>query len=261
MPLTPSDLDELRRAKAILEHPGIAAKLSSVVGSPIERGMKMLPARVQRGVHLAAEKALQAALDVAIRSLGGKKRVGSSDRMHKMAVATSGAIGGAFGLAALSFELPVSTTLILRSIADIAAAHGEDPREIDTRLACLTVFALGSPKDRRDDAAESAYFAARSALAGAVTEASKHLAQKGLAKGGGPAIVRLVSLVAARFGIVVSEKTAAQLVPVIGAAGGALVNTIFIAHYQDMARGHFAVRRLERIHGVEPIRAAYEALP
>ena len=260
MPLTPSDLDELRRAKAILEHPGIAAKLSSVVGSPIERGMKMLPQRIQRGVHLAAEKALQAALDVAVRSLGEKKRAGSSDRLHTVAVATSGALGGAFGLAALSFELPVSTTLILRSIADIAAAHGEDPREINTRLACLEVFALGSPKDRSDDAAESAYFAARSALATAVTEASKHLAQKGLAKGGGPAIVRLVSLVAARFGIVVSEKTAAQLVPVIGAAGGALVNTVFIAHYQDMARGHFTVRRLERIHGMEPIRSAYEAL-
>ncbi|HUL95868.1 MAG TPA: EcsC family protein [Usitatibacter sp.] len=260
MPLSASDVDELRRAKAVLENPGIAAKLSSLIGSPVERGMKMLPARVRHGVHAAAEKALNTALQVAVRSLGEKRRAGSSDRWHKMAAATSGAIGGAFGLAALSFELPVSTTLILRSIADIAAAHGEDPREIDTRLNCLTVFALGSPRDRRDDASESAYFAARSALAAAVTEASKHLAQKGLAKGGGPAIVRLIGLVAARFGIVVSEKTAAQLVPVIGAAGGALVNTIFIAHYQDMARGHFAVRRLERIHGIEPVRRAYEAL-
>jgi EcsC family protein len=59
---------------------------------------------------------------------------------------------------------------------------------------------------------------------------------------------------------VVSEKTAAQLVPVIGAAGGALINTIFIAHYQDMARGHFMVRRLEKIHGSEPVRIAYENL-
>ena len=88
MPLSPSDLDELRRAKAILENPGIAAKLSAVVGSPIERGMKMLPARIQRGVHAAAEKALQAALDVAVRSLGGKRGAASSDRLHTMAVAT-----------------------------------------------------------------------------------------------------------------------------------------------------------------------------
>ena len=122
------------------------------------------------------------------------------------------------------------------------------------------MFALGSPKDARDDAAESGYFAARSALATAVTEASRHLAQKGLAKGGGPPLVRLISLIGARFGIVVSQKTAAQLVPVIGAAGGALINTIFIGHYQDMARGHFIVRRLEKIHGAEPVRIAYEGL-
>jgi hypothetical protein len=111
-----------------------------------------------------------------------------------------------------------------------------------------------------DNAAESGYFAARSALASAVSEAAKHLAQKGLGKGGGPALVRLISLIASRFGIVVSEKAAAQAIPILGAAGGALINTIFIGHYQDMARGHFIVRRLEKIHGGEPVRIAYEGL-
>jgi hypothetical protein len=149
---------------------------------------------------------------------------------------------------------------MLRSIADIAAANGEDPRETETKLACLTVFALGSPRDRRDDPAESGYFAVRSARAAAVTEASKHLAQKGLAKGGAPALVRLIALIGARFGIVVSEKAAAQAVPILGAAGGALVNTVFIGHYQDMARGHFTVRRLERAYGEDEVRAAYESL-
>ena len=261
MTLSRAELDDLRRAKDILEHPGLAAKLSALAGAPIEKGMKLLPASWQKGVHSATEKALMKALDIAVRTLGERRGFSSSsDKFHKLAVATSGAIGGAFGIAALSIELPVSTGLILRSIADIAASEGENPKFIDTKLACLTVFALGSPKDSRDNAAESGYFAARSALASAVAEASKHLAQKGLAKGGGPALVRLVSLISARFGIVVSQKTAAQLIPVIGAAGGALINTIFIAHYQDMARGHFIVRRLEKIHGAEPVRIAYERL-
>ena len=261
MPFSKIELDDLRRAKNMLEHPGIAARLSALAGSPIEKGMKLLPKRWQKSVHGATEKALLKALDIAVRSMGEKKlSSASSDKLHKLAVAASGAIGGAFGIAALSIELPVSTGLILRSIADIAASEGENPKFIDTKLACLTVFALGSPRDSRDDTAESAYFATRSALATAVTEASKHLAQKGLAKGTSPALVRLVSLISARFGIVVSEKTAAQLVPVIGAAGGALVNTIFIGHYQDMARGHFIVRRLEKIHGAEPVRLAYEKL-
>jgi hypothetical protein len=264
MPFSRAELDELRQAKNLLENPGLAAKLASYVGSPVEKGMKMLPRRWQAGVHSATEKALMKALDVAVKSLGARSDLRhtktASNKFHKAAVAASGAIGGAFGIAALSIELPLSTTIILRSIADIAASEGEDPRHIDTRLACLMVFALGSPRDKRDNSAESGYFAARSALATAVTEASKHLAQKGLAKGGSPALVRLIGLIAARFGIVVSEKTAAQLIPVIGAAGGAIINTVFIAHYQDMARGHFMVRRLEKIHGAEPVRLAYEKI-
>lgn len=259
MDIAPEDRAELRRAKLILENPGLAAKLSAVLGSPVEKGMKLLPAAVQRTVHKATQAALMKALDVAVKSLGRPRAKAPSDRVHKIAAAVSGAAGGAFGIAALGIELPVSTTVILRSIADIASAAGEDPREMETRLACLLVFALGSTKDRRDDGAESGYFAARSALATAVTEASRHLAEKGLSKGSAPALVRLISLIASRFGIVVSQKTAAQAVPVIGAAGGALINTIFISHYQDMARGHFTVRRLERKYGTEAIREAYAA--
>ena len=260
MPLTRKDLEELRAARDILENPGIAAKLSALAGSPVEKGMKLLPAPWQAAVHGATEKALMKALEVAVKSLGTKRGAAPRNRFHQLAAAVSGAAGGAFGLPALTLELPVSTTVMLRSIADIAVAHGEDPRDFETKLACLSVFALGSPRDTRDDTAESGYFAVRSALATAVTEASKHLAQKGLAKGGAPALVRLVALIGARFGIVVSEKAAAQAVPILGAAGGALVNTVFIGHYQDMARGHFTVRRLERLHGEAAVREAYEGV-
>ena len=258
--LDKQDLADLRRAKTLLENPGLAVKFSSVLGSPVEAGMKMLPKKWQKTVHTATEAALMKALDVAVRTLGAQRPGGSRDKLHKLGAATSGAIGGAFGIAAIGIELPISTTLILRSIADIASAEGEDPRHLETKLACLTVFALGSTKDKRDDAAESAYFAARSALATAVTEASKYLAEKGLSKSGAPALVRLVALIASRFGIVVTQKTAAQMIPVLGAAGGAMINTLFIGHYQDMARGHFIVRRLEKIHGAEPVRKAYESI-
>jgi hypothetical protein len=260
MTLSRQDLADLRRAKDLLENPGLAAKLTSTLGKPFEKGMKMLPARVQKTVHSTAEAALMKALNVAVTSLGTRRAGSSNDRMHRIAAAASGAAGGAFGIAAIGIELPLSTTLILRSIAEIAAAEGEDPRHIETKLSCLSVFALGSSRDARDNAAESGYFAARTALASAVSEATKYLAEKGLGKTGAPALVRLISLIAARFGVVVSQKTAAQLVPVLGAAGGAIVNTIFIGHYQDMARGHFIVRRLEKTHGAEPVRLAYEKL-
>lgn len=256
--LSKDDLADLKRAKQLLENPGLVAKLSSVLGSPVEKSVKMLPQSWQKNVHKATEGALMKALDMAVTSLGERPRLKSQDNWHRMAAAASGAVGGAFGLAALTWELPLSTTVMLRSIADIASSEGENPRHIDTKLACLTVFALGSNKDKRDNATESGYFATRAALASAVTEASKYLAQKGLAKTGAPALIRLVAAIGGRFGVVVGEKAAAQAIPIIGAAGGAVINTIFIGHYQDMARGHFIVRRLEMIHGADPVRAAYE---
>jgi hypothetical protein len=261
MTLTKAELTDLKRAKQLLENPSLAARLSAMLGSPIERGMAMLPQRFQTTVQKASEAAMMKALDVAVKSIANDSAapIASKDRLHKIAAATSGAVGGAFGLIALSVELPVSTTIMLRSIADIAKSEGENVQHIETRLACLTVFALGG-KSSKDDATESGYFAARFAMAGAVSEAAKYLAEKGMSKAGAPALIRLTSLIAARFGIVVSEKAAAQAVPIIGAASGALINTLFIEHFQNMARGHFIVRRLEKIHGAEPIRIAYEAL-
>ena len=62
-------------------------------------------------------------------------------------------------------------------------------------------------------------------------------------------LVRLITQVASRFRLVVSQKAAAQTIPVIGALGGAAVNYAFIDHFQSVARGHFTVRRLERKYG------------
>jgi len=259
MPISKAEIAELKRAKLLLENPSLAARLSSMLGSPLERGMAMLPARFQSTVQKASEAAMMKALDVAVTSIGSETYRNSNltrDRAHKFAAATSGAVGGAFGLFALSVELPISTTIMLRSVADIAKSEGENIRHIETRLACLTVFAMGG-RTASDDAAESGYFAARVAMAGAVSEASKFLAEKGMSKAGAPALIRLTSLIASRFGIVVSEKAAAQAIPIIGAASGALINTLFIEHFQNMARGHFIVRRLEKIHGAEPVRLAY----
>jgi hypothetical protein len=257
MNLSESDLTELKRGKQLLENPGLAAKITSALGTPIEKGLALLPGAWTQAVHKASEAALMKALAVAVKSLGDE--ASSSDRMHKIAAATSGAVGGAFGLLALAVELPVSTTIMLRSIAEIARSEGEDPHNIDTKLACLSVFALGG-RTRDDDAAESGYFAVRAGLASAVGEAAKFLAEKGMSKSGAPALVRLISVLGARFGVVVSEKAAAQALPILGAAGGAAINTIFMAHFQDMARGHFTVRRLERMYGEEVVKNAYDTL-
>jgi hypothetical protein len=75
-----------------------------------------------------------------------------------------------------------------------------------------------------------------------------------------PALVRLVGAIGARFGVVISEEVAAKALPVIGAVGGGVINVIFMSHFQQMARGHFIVLRLEKTHGTAAVKAQYEAL-
>ncbi len=151
-------------------------------------------------------------------------------------------------------ELPVSTAIILRSIADIARSEGHDLSRMETKLACLEVFALGGKGP------EGAYWVTRAAMSQAMSDATLYLAQKGIARESAPAIARLVNAIAARFGAVVSEEVAAKAIPVIGAAGGSIVNVMFLAHFQELARGHFIVKRLELAHGPEQERRAYEIL-
>jgi uncharacterized protein (DUF697 family) len=57
-----------------------------------------------------------------------------------------------------------------------------------------------------------------------------------------------------------SQKLAADVVPVVGAIGGAAVNAAFVDHFQTLARGHFTVRRLERIYGSGTVRRVYEEI-
>nr|WP_306308491.1 hypothetical protein [Escherichia coli] len=57
--------------------------------------------------------------------------------------------------------------------------------------------------------------------------------------------------------MVITEKTAAQVVPVIGAFAGATLNIMFTDYYQDMARGHFIIKRLEKKYGSELIKSEY----
>lgn len=257
--LQPNDLKDLKKAKRLLENPGIAARITNLLGTPIEKGFSLLPDKWHARVMAVTQIALSKSLDAALLTL--KERTGepASKGWHKLAVATTGGVGGFFGLPALAVELPVTTTIMLRAIADIALSEGEPIRSMETKMACLEVFALGGPS-HDDDAAESGYFAVRTALAQSLTRAAEHLAQKGLAEDGAPALLRLIVQIAERFSIQVSEKTAAQAVPAIGAAGGALINTIFIDHYQNMARGHFIVRRLERAYGQEMVKSTYHTI-
>jgi hypothetical protein len=259
MIISAEDLDELRYAKALLENPSLAAKVANALGTPIEKGLQWLPASWSETVNYSTRAAIDKALQLAVISLDDRAVRPSSNFLHKIIVAGTGAGGGAFGLAGLPVELPISTLVMLRSIADIARSQGEFIKSPESQLACIEVFALGG-RSKEDNATETGYFAVRMALQRAISDAAQYIAERGLAERGAPAIVRLITQVASRFGIVVSEKVAAQAVPVIGAASGAVVNVLFTDHYQDIARGHFTIRRLERKYSLDEVREAFERL-
>ena len=257
-PLPAKDLADLQRAKSLLENPGLLVQAANLLGSPIESMIgKRLPKRATDVLEKAATSAVTTAFNGAALTMR-KDQAGSPARnwAHKVVAVGAGAAGGFFGLAGLAAELPFTTATMLRSIADIARSQGESPHDIATRVECIVVLALGG-SSTSDDGAESGYFATRVALAQQVSVVSRHLATHGLSRKGSPAVLRLIQSIANRFLVPVTQKALAEAVPIVGAASGAALNWIFMAHFQRMAEGHFIVRRLERTYGAAAVKKAY----
>jgi hypothetical protein len=183
----------------------------------------------------------------------------SRDWLHRVLVTSSGVAGGAIGFASLPIELPISTTIILRSIADIARSEGHNVSLLEVKLACLEVLAFGS-NSVKDDSAGEGYWVIRAALARAISEAAAYITEKGLAEKGAPPLVRLIAAIASRFSIVVTEEVAAKAVPIVGAVVGGAINYLFMDHFQEMARGHFIVKRLEAKYDTETVERTYKEL-
>jgi hypothetical protein len=256
--LNSEDLAALRVAVNLLEHTSLAARLTGIVGKPIELVSRALPEGAAQAIAAATTRGLNGALKVALSTIENRPER-ASRLLHKALATASGAIGGSLGLLTAPVEIPISTLIMLRSIADIARSEGEDLSDPDAALSCVQVFALGA-RAGTHDAADSGYFVVRSLLAKSISEAARFIAERGIVEEGAPVVVRFVAQIASRFGVVVSQKLAAQALPVVGALGGAAVNYAFIDHFQDVARGHFAVRRLERTYGKEMVRAQYEQM-
>jgi len=251
------DYNDLRMAVNLLERPGLSIRLINLLGYSIEGIIKVLPRRVGQTIGNTATKAVGTAFYLALSTMDKKSEGRPFRWIHRAMVLVSGAVGGFFGFPGLIVELPISTTLMLRSIADIARSEGEDLSSIDTLLACITVFALGG-RSRADNTAETAYYAIRAALTRTLSEAAEFIAQRGIAEEGTPAVIRVMANLASRFGVIVTDKMAAEMVPILGALGGASINVLFISHFQAAAQGHFIVRRLERKYGEELVKKEYE---
>jgi hypothetical protein len=211
----------------------------SFLGGQVEDGLKFIPKGLRDQIEGAIRAALLQSYRLAEASQGApvlKDRI-ASDRAHRVLSAISGALGGVGGLPSALAELPVATTVIFRAVQRVAAEHGEDPQAEATRIEVLRVFGAGGPGGE-DDGIDTTFIGARLSLTGA-------------------ALHRVIAQVAPRFGLVMSQKLAAQAVPLLGAAAGAGTNWAFTRYYTEMAHVHFGLRRLTRLHGADPVLEAF----
>jgi hypothetical protein len=256
-------MEDLKSSKLILEYPSVTMQIADLIGKPIEAGFNLLPKGWNNKIGGIVQAVLLKGLEFAIFTMANSNNAPPRNFLHKSMVTASGALGGFFGFTTVTVELPISTILILRSIADIAQSEGHDISLLEIRLSCLGVLALGG-KSRKDDASENGYWAIRGALAGSIAEAGRYFAQRGttdmVANKAAPPIARLLSVIAERFEVKVTEQFAAKAVPIVGALSGGAINLLFMQHFQDMAKAHFVIQRLEKVHGVKKIKEEYDKL-
>jgi hypothetical protein len=272
--LTPEQVAFVEKAVEHLEFPSLVVRITHQLGKPLEQGIGKLPGPVRGLVTNGSRKAIEKALGTALETLPRVTPAASFDEaaratrkgalLHGAGSAAVGAVGGFFGLPALVLELPVVTTVLLRSMAEIAGRFGEPLDDRRVQLECLSLFSYGAPSEM-DDAVESAYFGARLGFAALLDQSMKYVAGKTAAEilravqhRSAPALVSFIVKIATRFEIVVGEKALAQLLPGIGAGAGAAINLAFSEHYTQLARCHFGLRRLERECGESAVRDVYE---
>ncbi len=242
MILSLKEQQDLKQAVICLEQPSFIASIATKLGQPIDTGLRQLPKTMQVAIQVKLQQVLQQSLKLAVSGLNQQVLIG--EKTHKVLSGMTGGIGGFFGGVGLMVELPVTTTIMLRSISSIAKAQGEDLALDSTQMACLEVFAFG-----RTDTLNTDYYAMRTTLISGI----QNMIQQGVA-------YPIVQTIAQRFSLQLSEKAVVQAMPVLGAVGGASVNVLFLDYFQKIAKGHFIIRRLERDYPYDVIKQQYQEM-
>ena len=256
--IAPADHAALKNAVKYLEGRNFAAKLADYAGVPVNRVLGVLPKAVNKQLSGLVRNAVMKGLEVAVDTLDDKPPRSPAMGFSSFLAGVTGGVSGLFGFGALAFELPLTTTLMLRAIAEIAQHQGEDLSTLESRLACLEVFAYGAK--RTDENLDVGYYAARALISKYSHDIAALALERGAIDASAPVVASLVSEIVSRFGLVVSDKVAAGALPILGAVGGATVNIVFMDHFQRVAHAHFTLRRLERTYGGSHIKERYAEL-
>ena len=82
MTLQPKDLADLTKAKALLENPSITAKITNILGAPIEKGFDLLPDNWSHKVAEITQAALTKSINTAIFTMKNKPGASHSNILH-----------------------------------------------------------------------------------------------------------------------------------------------------------------------------------
>lgn len=223
-------------ARRLVRANGPVMALVNKLGGKLEGQMDHLPVQLRMRVEAITGAALERALSVAVQ---GNRAPDLGPKAAPALAALTGAIGGAGGLATALAELPVTVTVILHAILRAAEAEGFDTSLPEVRAECLRVLGSGGPLDD-DDGVNTSFIGARLTLSG-------------------PAVHKLLATVVPGFATALTQKLAAQAIPVLGAVTGAALNATFLSYYRELAHIRFALLRLSIKHGAVPVRQAFEA--
>lgn len=218
---------------------GILMSAVAKLGSTVDGAMDLLPEAIRGSLHEALRSALERAFEVAILNMDEEAGKEASTGLYKLLGAATGAAGGFFGAPGILAELPVTTTAILRSIADVARSKGADLKDPATQMACLQVFAMGGPLDD-DDEVDALFLASRVGVNIAA-----------------PRLAEMITTIASRFAVTLSPKIVAQSVPIVGAVAGAGLNVTYMSFYQSMAGVMFTLKPVEAEFGREATQQSF----
>ncbi|WP_313136902.1 EcsC family protein [Paracoccus jeotgali] len=217
-----------RLARRYVEARGVGMEILDRIGGGGEQLVQKLPSYLRKPIESAVAGAMRRTFKLASASRGAVRDRG--DWFNRLGTTAVGAVGGAAGLTGALIELPLTVTILLRAILEIAEEHGLDTNSDEIQTEALRIFASGGPLTD-DDGTDTAFVAARLAV-------------------GGRALQTLISGFAPQVASRMLAKVGAQSVPVLGAVAGASINYTFARYYQELARVQFGMIRLAHETGL-----------
>ncbi len=208
---------------------GLGMSLLNLAGGRVEGLLDHLPEAVRNELDRGTLKALEIATKAAANS---RNVVRDQPRWINTLTSTAmGVVGGAGGVPSALAELPMTTTVLLRSIQGVAAEYGFDPSDPLVQSHCLQVFSSAGPLIK-DDGADTGFLMTRLALTGG-------------------AVQKILAQIAPKLAAALGQKLALQSIPVLGAVSGAVINYTYTEYYQEIAHVQFGLRALARDHDAD----------